>query len=130
MARGFDKAARRRSTLESSRFLLGIRGNTNFRRTLDLLHPAPPMNQFETLLRRNRHLVLLIAILMMAFLEPIARGLLVGLILFDCVLTIVVVCVVLAVFDRRRDKLASLVLAVPAVLSRWVRWSRCAVKGS
>ena len=68
---------------------------------------------------RHRHLALLISLVLMASVQPIAHGSRVGLLLFDIMLSIVLVGIVVAIFKRRKDRLFALVLATLAVATRW-----------
>ncbi len=72
---------------------------------------------------RHRHLVLLVAILTMAILQPIAHRFLGGRALFDSSLTVVLFGVVLIVFHSQRDRAIALALAIPTVLCRWAAYA-------
>ena len=66
------------------------------------------MSPLSASLKNHRHLLLLVVLLLNGFFQPLARGLVGGLIIYDCVLAFVVIGVVLVVFDGRRDRLFAL----------------------
>jgi hypothetical protein len=70
-------------------------------------------------LRERKHLVLLLTVGLMLVVQPLAHGFLVGLILFDVLVMLLVLAVFLIVFQRRRERLLSLVIALPALVGNW-----------
>ena len=46
------------------------------------------MSRFPARVHRHRHLILLLALLFMALVQPLARGILVGLLLYDVFFTL------------------------------------------
>jgi len=70
-------------------------------------------------LRERKHLVLLLVVALGLVLQPLAHGWLLGLVFYDVLLTLLLLTVFLIVFERRRERLVALVIAVPALVSSW-----------
>src|SRR6516164_4579182 len=70
-------------------------------------------------LRERKHLVLLLVLVVGLVLQPLAHGWLFGLVFYDVLLTLLLLTVFLIVFERRRERLVALVIAVPALVSSW-----------
>lgn len=66
-------------------------------------------------LLRHRHTILLVVLLVMLVVQPLTHELLYGLMLFDGLLTIMSVAVLTIVFERRREQLIALSIAVPTI---------------
>jgi Ion channel len=70
-------------------------------------------------LRERRHLVLLLTLVLTILVQPLARGFLAGLIVYDVLRTLVVLIVFFIVFKRRRDRLVSMVIVLPVLGGGW-----------
>jgi hypothetical protein len=70
-------------------------------------------HSFLNRLRERKHLVLLLTLVSTIVVQPLARGFLAGLIIYDVLHTLVVVTVFFIVFQRRRDRLVSLLIGLP-----------------
>lgn len=70
--------------------------------------------------RAHRYFVLLLALLTLAVTQPLAGHLTGGVFFFDGLASLVLFVVVLVVFPRHRERIAAIVLTIPAVLSKWV----------
>ena len=77
------------------------------------------MNDWIKKLEDHKHLMLLISLLVMCFIQPFAQGMLLGLALFDVFLTIVVLGIFVIIFKRGRDRRWALVLATPTIIAQW-----------
>ncbi len=72
-------------------------------------------------LASRKHTVLLVVAILAETLQPLTRGLVRGL-FYDGLLALLVVSVILAVFDGRRQQTVALCLAVPALVSNWLHY--------
>ena len=72
--------------------------------------------------RAHRYFVLLLALLSLAVSQPLAGRFEGGALFFDGLASLVLFAVVLIVFPRHRERIAALVLAVPAVLTKWATY--------
>jgi len=72
-----------------------------------------------TSIREGKYRLLLLAIILALAAQPLASGFLLGLILFDVLVSLAVVAVFLVVFERLQHRLAAVALAVPALVSNW-----------
>jgi voltage-gated potassium channel len=76
-------------------------------------------HSFLNRLRERKHLVLLLTLVSTIVVQPLARGFLAGLIIYDVLHTLVVVTVFFIVFQRRRDRLVSLLIGLPVFAGGW-----------
>lgn len=67
----------------------------------------------------HRHGLLLVALAIMGFAQPHSRGVVAGLLVYDTLLTFVLMSVLLVVFRQPRDRVWATMAAAPAILSRW-----------
>jgi voltage-gated potassium channel len=74
---------------------------------------------FLNRLRERRHLVLLLTLVSTIVAQPLAREFLAGLIIYDVLRTLVVLIVFFIVFQRRRDRLVSMVIGLPVLAGGW-----------
>jgi voltage-gated potassium channel len=72
-------------------------------------------------LASRKHTGLLVVAVCAETLQPLARGLVPGM-LYDGLLALLVVTVLLAVFEGRRQQAVALCLAVPAVVTNWLHY--------
>jgi voltage-gated potassium channel len=72
--------------------------------------------------RAHRYFVLLLALFSLAVSQPLAGRFEGGALFFDGLASLVLFAVVLIVFPRHRERIAALVLAVPAVLTKWATY--------
>ena len=70
-------------------------------------------------LRERRHLLLLLTLVATIVVQPLARGFLPGLIIYDVLHTLVVLIVFFIVFQRRWDRLVSMVFGLPVPAGGW-----------
>src|SRR5262245_39324342 len=70
-------------------------------------------------LQQRKHLVLLLTLVSTILVQPLARGFLAGLIIYDILRSLIVVIVFFVVFQRRRDRLIALVIALPVLAGSW-----------
>jgi hypothetical protein len=70
-------------------------------------------------LRSHRFLLLFMAQLIMAVTQPLAGMLVGGQATHDTIMSFMIFAVVMAVFERQRERLIALGLAIPAVVTRW-----------
>jgi voltage-gated potassium channel len=70
-------------------------------------------------LRERRHLLLLLTLVATIVVQPLALGFLPGLIIYDVLHTLVVLIVFFIVFQRRRDRLVSMVFGLPVPAGGW-----------
>ena len=70
-------------------------------------------------LRERKHLVLLLTLVSTIVVQPLARGFLAGLVLYDVLRTLLVLTVFFIVFQRGRDRLVSLVIGLPVLAGGW-----------
>jgi voltage-gated potassium channel len=73
-------------------------------------------------IQERKHTVLLAGLIFMSLAQPLAHGILVGLVLYDVVLTCVLLGVFIVVFERTHERFLSVALALPAVVLRWVSY--------
>src|SRR5262245_59519296 len=73
-------------------------------------------------LQERKYLVLLLVLVFTVALQPLAHGLLVGLILYDVGATLVVLVVSLLVFARRRQRFVAFAAALAAITSNWAAY--------
>ncbi|MDB5337260.1 MAG: hypothetical protein JWN70_2879 [Planctomycetaceae bacterium] len=72
-------------------------------------------------LRARKHLLLLSVLTGCLFIQPFAHGKLVGLFVYDLLLSILVVSIILAVFHRRYERVIGLFFGMTAVIGNWTR---------
>lgn len=77
------------------------------------------MNSWSQKLHNHRHGMLLLALLAMGFSQPRAQGFISGLLIYDTVLSLVLLCVLLVVFRHARDRSWAMLAAAPAIVGRW-----------
>jgi voltage-gated potassium channel len=80
-------------------------------------------NSFLNRLDERKHLVLLLTLVATIVVQPLARGLPVGLIVYGVLRTLVVLTVFFVIFQRRRERLVSLVIGLPVTASTWVHYT-------
>jgi voltage-gated potassium channel len=76
----------------------------------------------------RKHLVLLLTLVLTIVVQPLARGFLAGLIIYDVLRTLIVFTVFFIVFQRRRDRLVSMVIGLPVLVGGWAPYilpARC-----
>lgn len=71
-------------------------------------------------LREWKHLTLLVSLLGLILAQPVARSGVVGLIVFDVLITIVTTVIFFVVFERRSTRFAALMLAAPMICAHWI----------
>jgi hypothetical protein len=76
-----------------------------------------------SVLANYRYSVLLTALLLLLLTEPLARGFMAGLVVYDVVLTCALLSVFMIVFHRRSEQIAAIVLGLPAIVSRWAAYA-------
>jgi voltage-gated potassium channel len=74
---------------------------------------------FLNRLRERRHLVLLLMLVSTIVVPPLARGYLAGAIIFDVLRTLVVLIVFFIIFQRRLDRVVSMVIGLPVLAGGW-----------
>jgi uncharacterized membrane protein (UPF0136 family) len=79
-------------------------------------------NSHAPRLPRKRHRVLLLAIAGMLVVQPLAHGILGGLIAYDILLTLVLLGAFAVVFARGRERFVSLALTLAAIISSWATY--------
>lgn len=72
--------------------------------------------------RGARHQVLLLAVVIMLLAQPLTHGALAGLILYDLMLALVLLGAFAVVFQRMRERFASLAIVVPAIVGNWATY--------
>ena len=77
------------------------------------------METWRQRLHEHKHLVLLFALVGMCIAQPFARGMVGGLVIFDAVLTVVLLAIFFVIFKRKRDRQWALALALPAIIVQW-----------
>lgn len=82
---------------------------------------APPRKSLREELRARKHLLLLSVLTGCLFIQPFAHGKLVGLFVYDLLLSVLVVSVILAVFHRRYERVIGLFFGMVAVIGNWAR---------
>lgn len=80
-----------------------------------------PRRSLQEELRSRKHLLLLLVITGCLFIQPFAHGKLVGLFVYDVLLSVLVVSVVLAVFHRRYERVIGLSFGTLALTGNWMR---------
>ncbi|MBX9653903.1 potassium channel family protein [bacterium] len=70
----------------------------------------------------HKHLVLLITLLIMCVVQPLAQGMLGGLVLFDILLTLVLLGIFVLFFKRRNERIWALVIAIPGIAAQWASY--------
>jgi hypothetical protein len=70
-------------------------------------------------LRENKHLVLVAVLLVALVVQPLAHGVVAGLILYDVLFGLMLVSVFLITFESRRQRLGALALGLPGLASNW-----------
>jgi hypothetical protein len=73
----------------------------------------------STWIREHKYLVLFLTLVTMLGLQPLARGFVAGLILFDVLGSIVLIIVFLVIFEGRTQRSIALVGTVTAIASNW-----------
>jgi len=71
-------------------------------------------------LREWKHLTLLVSLLGLIFAQPVAQTGVVGLIVFDVLVTIITAVIFFVVFERRSTRVAALLLAAPMIGAHWI----------
>jgi voltage-gated potassium channel len=72
--------------------------------------------------RRARHQVLLLGLVAMLLVQPLTHGALAGLILYDLMLALVLLGAFAVVFQRMRERFASLAIVLPAIVGNWATY--------
>ena len=80
------------------------------------------MDRWKRMMRGHKHLVLLVALVVMCLVQPLAQGIMIGLILFDVVLILVLLGVIAVIVKRLRERQLAVAFAVPAMLVQWVSY--------
>lgn len=75
-------------------------------------------SNFSRILAERRYTLLLLALIIMALLQPLAQGMLYGVQLYDVVFGFIVLAVFVIVFERTHERWISLILALLAVVLR------------
>ena len=70
--------------------------------------------------QQRKHLVMLVTLIIMSLAQPVARGFVGGLIVYDILLTIVVLGVFAIVAKRNRDRWVTFAIGMPAIVTRWI----------
>jgi hypothetical protein len=70
----------------------------------------------------HKHLVLLITLLIMCVVQPVAHGMLGGLVLFDVLLTLVLLGIFVLFFKQRNERIAALAIAIPGISIQWASY--------
>ena len=81
------------------------------------------MQPLKEAVRSHKHLVLLAALVLMAAGQPFAHGVIGGLVLFDVLLTTVLIATFVIAFKGGRQRIVALALALPAIASRWAEYA-------
>jgi hypothetical protein len=77
------------------------------------------MKQLVESFRVHRHVVLLLALIFLALMQPLVHGIVGGTLLFDGVFSLVLLGIVAAIFNTRRTRIVAFWLAVPTLAARW-----------
>ncbi len=77
------------------------------------------MYQWLLTIQSYRHLVLLVSIFVMFFAQLVVHGFVGGQIIYDILVTIVMMIVLFVVFQRKHERYWALAIAVPGILTRW-----------
>lgn len=80
------------------------------------------MTGIDSWIRRHRHKVLLVALLVMSLAQPMARGFVGGLILYDLLLTAILMGIFAVVFAGSRERPLAIGLALSAIAARWAEY--------
>ena len=72
-------------------------------------------------LRARKHLLLLLVIGGCLVIQPFAHGKLVGLFVYDMLLSVLVLTIINVVFDRRRERIVAFVIGILALVGDWTR---------
>ncbi len=80
------------------------------------------MQRFHETVRSHKHVVLLACLVLMAAGQPFAHGVVGGLVIYDILLTTVLVATFVIAFKAGRQRAIALALALPAIASRWVEY--------
>lgn len=73
-------------------------------------------------LQERKHTILLVSLIFMSLVQPLAHGVLLGLVLYDVLLTCVLLGVFIVVFERTHERWLSVALVVPFVILRWASY--------
>jgi voltage-gated potassium channel len=76
-------------------------------------------HSFLSGLRERKHFVLLLTLVLTIVVQPLARGFLAGVIIYDVMRTLVVFIVFFIVFQRGRDRHISLLIGFPVLVGGW-----------
>ncbi len=82
---------------------------------------AQPRLTFRQELRARKYLLLLLVITACLFIQPLAHGKIIGLFLYDLLLSILVVSIILFAFHRRYERVIGLSVGMLAVIGNWFR---------
>jgi voltage-gated potassium channel len=74
-------------------------------------------------LRERKHVVLLLVSILMLIAQPLAHGIVAGLVVYDVLLTLVLLGVFLIIFKPGWERHLALVIAVPTIISRWAAYA-------
>ena len=71
-------------------------------------------------IQQKKHTVFLLALIIMFLVQPVARGFVGGFIVFDVLITIVLLGVFEVVAKRKHDRWIALAIGIPAIGTRWL----------
>lgn len=74
-------------------------------------------------IQEKKHILLLATIMLLLAIQPFAHGYILGLILFDVLLSVGSVIILLVVFERRKLRLLAFIAAVPALIANWILYT-------
>jgi hypothetical protein len=77
---------------------------------------------FMKALRERKYLVLLLLLVFLLAVQPLAHGLLLGMVLYDVLASLILLSVFIIVFERRQERLVALLIALPAVAVNWASY--------
>lgn len=80
------------------------------------------MEAWKRRLHDHKHLVLLISLVIMCIVQPIARGVMIGLIFYDVLLTLVLLAIFVLFFKRKNERIWAIAFAVPGISAQWVSY--------
>lgn len=80
------------------------------------------MTESDSWIHRHRHKVLLASLLAMSLAQPLARGVIGGLVLYDLFLTALLMGVFAVVFAGSRERPLAIGLALSAIAARWMEY--------
>lgn len=80
------------------------------------------MGQWRQTLHDHKNLILLISLILMCIVQPLAQGMLLGLVLFDVLLTLVLLSIFVLFFKRPRERHWALALAIPGISAQWISY--------